>query len=662
MFQLPTKNTDYKELEQKEYLSTNKFSSYSSSSIINLNTRKYHGLFVYSDQDLNHYQLLPNIEESITIDGQETFFSNQKYFSIKEQEEVLSPKGYEYKTQFEQRYFPTFYYDLPNNIKLKKQIILLRHKNILIITYEFIDKNNKPKTLKLLPFLNHRLTHNLTKEKNLNIKKIEDLGDQTTFQLNNLYISFYLKDSHSTDQNFWYDNIYYNKEQHRGYESKENLFSPNKIEIELNQPQQMLFLIISVGKSKEESLKQLEEIKQDPKKTIAEEVNYQKQLLQNFYKNKHLKQNDFLNSLIISADSFIVNKHNNKTIIAGYPYFKDYSRDTFVSLEGLTLLTNRFEDARQIIQNWSKQLKDGLFPNTFQANSKPIYNSSDAPLWFFQAIYKYYFYTKDKHLLKEQIHNLTQIITSYIKGNQIIKPDPDGLIIIKDSSSTWMDANTNGLVHTPRDKKPIELQALWFNALSIYEYLLSELNINPPKTINLEELKQKVLTSSQKLISPKGYLYDTLEPQRDEIRPNQLIAISLPFHLFAKEQEQKILKTIQKYLLTPLGLKTLNEQNPKYHPLYHGNQQERDEAYHNGTIWPFLLCFYVESFLYQNNYSRLSKIKMLNLLNQTQKLQSIYAIGHIPEIIEAQTNRPDGCLAQAWSTSELLRAYLLAHS
>ncbi len=661
MFQIATKSQDYKESEKKEYLSTNKYGSYSSSSIINLNTRKYHGLFVYSDQDLNHYQVLPSIEESVLINNQEHFLSNQKYFSIKEQEEVLSPKGYEYQTQFEQRYFPTFYYDLPNNIKLKKQIILLKHKNILIITYEFIDRQNNQKTLKLLPFLNNRLTHNLTKDKTLNIKKIEDLGDQTTFQVNNLFISFYLKDSRSIDHAFWYDNIYYNKEQVRGYDSKENLFSPNKIEIELNQPQQMLFLIISIAQSEDQTKKQIQEIKQDTKKIIAEEVNYQKQLLQNFYKNKNLKQNDFLNSLIIASDSFIVNKHSNKTIIAGYPYFKDYSRDAFISLEGLTLLTNRYDDAKKIIINWAGQLKDGLFPNTYE-NNKPIFNSSDAPLWFFQALYKYYFYTKDKSLIKEQIHNLTQIITSYINKNQIAKLDSDGLIVIKDPSSTWMDANTNNLIHTPRDKKPVELQALWFNALNIYEYFLEESRVNSPKNIDLQTLKQKVLTSSQKFLSPKGHLYDTLEPQRDEIRPNQLIAISLPFHLFKKEQEQNILKTVQKHLLTPLGLKTLNEQNPKYHPLYHGNQQERDESYHNGTIWPFLLSFYVESFLYQNNYSRLSKIKMLSLLNQTQRLQSIYAIGHIPEILEAQTNRPDGCLAQAWSTSELLRAYLLAHS
>jgi glycogen debranching enzyme len=419
------------------------------------------------------------------------------------------------------------------------------------------------------------------------------------------------------------------------------------------------------------------------------------------YKNKNRKLNhnpaldreehrdQYFDILCLNADAFISKRqtdgHQNTpdssqrtTILAGYPWFADWGRDAFISLPGLLLSTGRFDEAKSVLTTFALAADEGMIPNRFDDKSGTTYfNSIDASLWFINAAFQYLHLTNDSDTFdKKLIPTIHWIIDSYHNGTRFdIHADSDGLITAGDCNTqlTWMDAKFGGVAFTSRCGKAVEVNALWYNALC----LLAQHHPDP-KTENTKqsvksskEYKQrsdKVCASFRKLFwnKTKGYLNDCILPDGtvdDSLRPNQIFAVSLPFSPLSPSQQKSVVKTVQNHLLTPHGLRSLNIKNSRYHGIYTGPQKQRDEAYHQGTVWAFLLGPFVESYLKVNGFSRRSRKKAAEFIQPLLKhLTDDCCLGSVSEIFDGdKPHKPKGCFAQAWSVAELIRAYRLIH-
>lgn len=357
-------------------------------------------------------------------------------------------------------------------------------------------------------------------------------------------------------------------------------------------------------------------------------------------------KSDLEKELTIAADNFIIQKNSIKTIIAGYPWFGDWGRDTFISFEALLLETGRFKDAKEIINGFKKYIKNGLVPNLISETGAESYNSVDASLWYIDAVYKYYKYTRDIEFVKEIYPSILEIINAYKNGTLFdIKMDVDGLIMSgnKDTQLTWMDAKVGDKVPTPRYGKAVEINALWYNALKITEVFSNIIN---EKFEN--ELSIKVEESFKKFYAEENNgLLDTIEPISKQIRPNQIIAIGIEFSPVSKEKAKDIIKLVEEELYTNKGLKTLSSDDKDYRPYYFGGVYERDISYHQGTVWPYLMMFYNRAIKkYEKRVNE--NIDSIELLRDD-------CIGSVAEIYDAETPRlPKGAFAQAWSVAMLI--------
>jgi glycogen debranching enzyme len=408
------------------------------------------------------------------------------------------------------------------------------------------------------------------------------------------------------------------------------------------------------------------------------------------YASKADEQRDAsFETLCLSADAFIVKRQTNRhkgpadssrrtTILAGYPWFADWGRDAFISLPGLSLLTGRFEEAKSVLTTFAAAADDGMIPNRFDDRSGTTYfNSVDASLWFINAAFQYLKAAGDSSTFnRELMPTISSIIESYHQGTRFdIHADSDGLITAGDDQTqlTWMDAKYGGIAFTPRCGKAVEVNALWYNSLCLLAQFYSSNhanNILPKKPeMQYKKMADKVREGFCELFwnKSKGYLNDCILPDGsvdDSLRPNQIFAVSLPFSPLSLSQQKSIVKAIQKHLLTPYGLRTLNNKNDRYKGIYTGPQQKRDEAYHQGTVWAFLMGSFVESYLKVNGFSRKSKKRAAEFIQPLLKhLQEDCCLGSVSEVFDGdKPHRPKGCFAQAWSVAELIRAYCLIYS
>ncbi|MCX5636695.1 MAG: glycogen debranching enzyme N-terminal domain-containing protein [Planctomycetota bacterium] len=393
-----------------------------------------------------------------------------------------------------------------------------------------------------------------------------------------------------------------------------------------------------------------------------------------------------LKILCIAADQFIVKRqtnHNHKTtILAGYPWFADWGRDAFIALPGLLLSTGRFEEAKSVLTTFAGAADEGMIPNCFDDKDGSVhFNSVDASLWFINAAFQYLSATGDSKIFMQDLMPVIRwIIDSYHKGTRFgIHADCDGLITAGDSQTqlTWMDAKCGGMAFTPRYGKAVEVNAMLYNSLCWLAQFYARRDIENAK--HYKSLADKVGDSFCKLFwNPRcfafaeqngggGYLNDCILPDGSvdaSLRPNQIFAVSLPFSPLSDEQQKSVVDVVERQLLTPYGLRTLNAGDSRYKGKYTGPQQQRDEAYHQGTVWPYLIGPFVESFLKVNGFSRKSKKKAAEFISPLlDHLTKDGCIGSVSEIFDGDApHKPKGCFAQAWSVAELIRAYLLIYS
>ena len=366
-----------------------------------------------------------------------------------------------------------------------------------------------------------------------------------------------------------------------------------------------------------------------------------------------------------SADAFITRRDstNGMTIVAGYPFFGDWGRDTMIALPGCLLSTGRFEEARSVLRTFLAYEKDGLVPNLFPEDGEdPHYNTADAALLLVNCVWLYHQKAEDREFVREAFPVLERIIAAYCRGTRhAIHMDGDGLISAGEGTDqvTWMDVNLDGFLPTPRHGKPVELNAYWYNALCILRELAPLAGADGTLYAALAQRVRKSFTQAF-WMADKGYLKDVVSGTSadKQLRCNQIWAVSMPFTTLAPEQERQVVDTVFRHLYTPCGLRTLAPDDPEFHPVYAGPQRDRDLAYHQGTVWPFPLGAYYLAYLKVHGNSPAAVRTVREQLAPMESILREGCVGQLPEVYDGlEPGRSKGCFAQAWSVGELLRVY-----
>jgi predicted glycogen debranching enzyme len=588
----------------QEWLLANSRGSYSSSTVSFANTRTYHGLLVISNTDnYQRYVILSKLFEEIKFYGKIYSLDTNYYPS------VVYPTGYQYIDEYSIFPFPVINYTLGGQ-PVKKSVVMDPDSDTVIIRYEFNEKI--PESLTLFPLLAFRNFHSVIKtgEKQFTYSESNKSFDFTDGNFT-LHIS---KTGTLTHTGYWYYNLRYPVEEERGTNSMEDLYNPGKININ--------------------PLKNIVDVKITTEENPTPDFD---EIRDKIMKRENIKEkNPAIKALRITSNNFIL----NDDLIAGFHWFGPWTRDTFISMPGLVLLPKNFDLARGIFNNYARKMKNGLIPNN--AYTDGFYRSADASLWFIYALYKYYYYSQDKDFISGIYSRIKSIVNAYFNGNDDFYLDGKFIHITVDQM-TWMDGMSGGVSFTPRLGKPIEINALWYNALKSYSYL-SGITGN-----HVEEFVTDILSSFNKKFMEKylvdGKIADIVEPLDTSFRPNFLFAYSLPYKLL---DNPYFLQKAEKELATPYGIRTLSPEDPKFKGIYSGNQYNRDSAYHNGTVWPWLTGPYITAMV--NNGSNPD-----DLLRYFSPLFSMHSV---PEIFDGTNpGTPKGCMMQAWSYGELIRSY-----
>ena len=660
-------NISFEEGIKKEWIITNGIGGYASSTIIGANTRRYHGLLVAPlTPPARRFLILSKIDESIQID-------EEKYDVYTNIGKTYISKGYEFLESFEKEYVPIFTYKI-KDVLVKKYVCMEYGKNTVTVLYRVFNTNHKTKLI-LTPIINFRdfhqenYAHDYTITQDIKERKVKLVIDGQA--QHPIYINLsegqYIK--HENDS---FKNMFYIEEEKRGFNAEENHAIAGRYEVTLepNTAKDITFVA-----SLEENIEEI-----DARKVISKEIVRIGSLV---YDSELTKNNDeeLVKQYTIATDNFIVNRQSFglHTIIAGYPWFLDWGRDTLISFEGLLLISKRYDIAREVLLTMVRDVKYGLIPNGYSGyDNRPLYNSADASLLLFEQVHKYIRYTKDDNFVKENLYEIMEkIIEAYCKGidvdNNNIYLDDDGLIVAgtEFTQNTWMDAKIGNYAVTPRNGKAVEINSMWYNALKIMEELTNKYGART-KANKYKKLADKCKKSFVEKFYNKRRkcLYDVLGDSK--IRPNQLFALGLTYPVISPKDKiaNQIFETLTKKLLNPYGLKTLAKGEENYVEVYEGDSFRRDMSYHQGITWPWLLGIYYDSFkkIVEAEKSKTKREQLELELNnfkksvkQTfiQELENGKTIGGIHEIYDSvKPYEAKGAINQAWSIAEIFRIIL----
>ena len=659
----------FEEAIQKEWLITNGLGGYASSTVLSINTRKYHGLLVAA--------LHPPGDRTVCLSklDEDVFLGKDLYqLSANEFRDVIYPEGYKLLKTFKLSPFPTYGFSL-GSIAVQKTIFMPQNKNVVSVIYKVSNNSDSEAKVKIYPLLTCRHFHSVLDQWRNPLyftQKSIDNEFEIIFQNPEATFLCSASDGVFNEKINWVDHLFYRVEASRGEASFDDCFQPGNFEVPVPAQAEKSFAVTAAISSETQDAKKalydtgrtIDEINNSLNRELARKSD----LLENFY-NLHpdVPENDWANWFLLAADSFIVeNAAGMKAVIAGYHWFEPWGRDTFISMPGLMLVTGRFSDAKNILQNFIGYCKNGLIPNYIADKSgEPSYSTVDATLWYVNAVLQYIKYTGDYEFVQEVLwENLTAIIDFHEKGTSFgIRLDYDGLLM-HGSRLTWMDAAVGGKEITPRVGKAVEIQALWYNALRIMQLLANK--------FGEKALAEKYAAMADKTNisfnlkfwnSTAGCLFDVLDLNGADasLRPNQIFAVSLDFTMLDGDKSASVVEVVHHELVSPNGMRTLALSDPKFVGKCLGDRLSRDTAYHNGIIWPWLLGPFISAYLKVNGYSAQSReyaLKNLVLplfsggINQA-------GLGTISEIYDCDSpNTPRGCISQAWSVAEPLRAYI----
>ena len=650
---------------EKEWIITNGIGGFASSTIIGANTRKYHGLLVSPIiPPARRRLILSKLDESIEVGGiKYELFTNvgKNYIS----------QGYKYQESFSKELLPTFEYKV-EDVVITKTICMEHFKNTVGVYYK-IRNGAKHSKLILAPVMNFRNAHGINKDHQFKLKqqmrnkKLEGEIDDG----NPIYITINDGNYIEHKDDIFY-NMFYIEEEKRGFEPEENHVVPGRYEIEIdpNEEKEISFIC-----STEENIEELDARALILKETIRMTKIFNKSGLLGSDKDELIK------TFLIATDNFIIKRplFNTYSAIAGYPWFLDWMRDTLISFEGLFLVTKRFDNAKKVLQHCIRDIKYGLIPNTYSEDDyRPLYNSVDASLLFFEQVKKYLEYTNDYQFVMQDIYpKMENIIENYAKGidldNNNIYMDTDGLIVsgTENTQNTWMDAKYAGIAVTPRNGKAVEINAMWYNALKIMQELATS-NNDTDKAKKYEKMATKCKKSYQNQFYNKRRkcLYDVLGDSK--IRPNQLFALSLTYPVLdaTSEEARNMFETVTKKLLNNYGLKSLAKGEENYVEVYEGDGCRRDFSYHQGITWTWLLGPYYNALkrLATSSKTKKDKAKYEEQLKEfvdnvtkifSKEINERGCVGSIAEIYDSKRPyAPKGAFAQAWSVAEVFRIIL----
>ena len=624
---------------QLEWLETNGLGGWSSSTIIGCNTRRYHGLLVAAlNSPTERFSLLAKLDEAIVVSGERFDLSMNEYAG-----EVFGPLSSECLAGFNRNIFPEWLFRA-GGVELKKTIAMIHGENTVLIIYDLIT-SAQPIQLEFLPLVSARGYHQL-QHASTNIWWDVDFHDGIfNNQPNQFSPQVYISIPNSTYKHHpqWYYRFEYTEEKSRGLDFEEDLFNHGKLFVGMKEGDS-LGVIVSTGNP----------ANRDAHALLAMESLRRQSLLVGCPDDETLKR------LTLAADQFIVNRGAElKSIIAGYHWFTDWSRDTMISLPGLCLSTSRFDDAKKILKEFASLVNMGMLPNRFEDGGGLDYNQVDGTLWFFVAIYKYLKATDDKlFVLEDLLPTLRDILEWHAWGTRYnIKMDADGLLYAGEDGLqlTWMDAKVGDKVITPRIGKPVEVNALWYNAQKIFAELLAmngeieEAAAAEASAVRTRERFIEIFWNEE-----AGYCYDVIgEFDKDKtVRPNAIFSVGLPFSLFEDDKAKRILSLVRERLYTPPGLRSLEPADPRYSPVYDGNLQRRDSAYHQGTVWTWLMGPYVDAIMKFGGGADEARAVVESFKFHLQEA----GLGSVSEIADAEFPfHPRGCIAQAWGVGEWLR-------
>jgi predicted glycogen debranching enzyme len=587
------------------------------------------------------------MEDVLVIDGKRYELSANQYAG------AIHPQGHQYLDSFRIDPFPIFCYRV-EEIEIEKSVFLLHGENTVVIRYAlFGDLEGRRCSLESRPLIAFRDYHSTTHANDSLNRHVEIAPDRATITpYSDLPSLYFAHNADSIDSSgFWFYNFDYERERERGLDFAEDLYSPFVLHFDLAGGRAIDIIASTLDHDVAEA-SQMEDRELERRKNVLSEAP---------------RDDGFVHLLTVAADQFIVSRGQQNSVIAGYPWFGDWGRDTMISLPGLTLVTGRFEEARNILRAFAQSIDRGMLPNRFpDAGEQPEYNTVDATLWMFHAVFEYLRYTDDYDFVQRELYApLADIVEWHERGTRYgIGVDVDGLLHAGEPGVqlTWMDAKIGDWVVTPRTGKPVEIQALWYNALRVMERLANEFR-DRDQAAHYGSLADFARTRFLQVFwnETDGCLYDVLSdsgPDRS-IRPNQIFAVSLPYALLPREQALRVVEVCEWELLTPYGLRTLSPRDPNYRGHYGGDPYSRDSAYHQGTVWPWLLGPFLKAYVKVHGESSDARSRAVKFLEPLRAHLWQAGLGQISEVFDGDApHHPGGCIAQAWSVAEVLRTYI----
>jgi len=620
-----------------EWLETNGLGGFASGTVSGIHTRRYHGLLTAAlHPPVGRMLLVAKFEDTLIVDGNRVELSANRYNG------VVHPQGYEYLREFRLDPFPTWVYEI-GDAQVEKRTFMVHGEDATIVEYEVkgLCKNCHLEVRPLIAFRDYHATTHFNEAIDPGFEW-EEKG-LVSVQLYDGVPRVYFGADYSNCERtgHWYHRFEYAEEKARGLDFQEDLFQPFVLHFDLARSPKAVVIVSRVAIPSHEA-------------TALRE----RERLRRIALRRHAPSADpFLEDLAEAADQFIVRRGDGHSIIAGYPWFGDWGRDTMIALPGLTLVTGRFDVAAGILREFAKALNQGMLPNRFpDAGEVPEYNTVDATLWFFEAVRAYLHYTKDEAFVRDTLYpRLAEAMDWHLRGTRYgIKADTDGMLLAGEDGVqlTWMDAKIGDWVVTPRQGKPVEIQALWYNAIRTLQELALRFD-DVARAGQMDALAKRVKRSfvAEFWNPERGYLLDNTDDAA--IRPNQIFAVSLHYSMLDSAQAKAVVDTVEHHLLTPLGLRSLSPRDPAYRGHYLGGVYERDSAYHQGSVWLWLMGPFITAYRRVHPGSSRPQELLSGLRGHLREA----GIGQMSEIADGDAPyTPRGCFAQAWSVAELLRA------
>jgi glycogen debranching enzyme len=667
------------EARRREWLETNGLGGFASSTLAGLNTRRYHGLLTAATRPpVGRMLLLSKLEETLVLDGRRFELSANQY------PDAVHPQGYRHLVRFRLDPFPTFTWRV-EGFALEKTVFMLQGENTTVIQYELRPAPGAEGdgaaaaascSLELRPLVACRDFHTTTHVNDTLRPEYASEPGLVTLEPYEGVPAFHLAHDAEAVETVgeWYRSFQFELERERGLDCVEDLFCPLVLRFDLARRRRAA-VIASTERRDAEAAADYRHAEELQRRVVSAAAPALPEAPawhagpgadggRPVGSSQAAALHERLRLLSAAAEHYLAARGDRRTIIAGYPWFADWGRDTMIALPGLTLVTGRFDVARSLLLGFARYLDQGMIPNRFPDEGEaPEYNTVDATLWYVEAVRGLLDYTDDFEFVRRELYDaLVDVVEWHVRGTRHgIRVDGDGLLTAGEDgvALTWMDAKVDGWVVTPRRGKPVEVQALWYNALCV----MADLARRAGESDRAERYAgmaahAKGSFNEQFWNEAAGCLFDVVDGERRDgsIRPNQVLAVSLPHGMLDPERERRVVEVVERELLTPYGLRSLARGDAQYRGVYAGDRGARDGAYHQGTVWPWLVGPFVTAYLKVNGGTREARRRAAERLAAFDGHLRDAGVGHVSEIFDGEPpHHPRGCFAQAWSVAELLR-------